>query len=123
MLSSGLERQQVDDRRPPGVAFLHRDLVGPQPVDLAPVGEQQQVRRAPSCARPGRSRSSSFSFGPLHPAPPRRLRTEGVGRDRLDVTGAGEGDDDLLVLDQVLDVQLARVVDDPGPAFLGVLAA
>ena len=41
--SSGRQRQQVDDGRAPGRALLHRDLVGPQPVDPAPVGEEQQV--------------------------------------------------------------------------------
>ena len=58
---------------------------------------------------------------PLHSAPASRLGAEGVGLDGLDVTGVGEGDDDLLVLDEVLDEELARVVDDPGAPWFGVL--
>ena len=37
------QRQQVDDGRAPGRALLDGDLVGPQPVHPAPVGEEQQV--------------------------------------------------------------------------------
>ena len=39
----GRQRQQVDDRHALGRALALGDLVGPQPVHLAPVGEEQQV--------------------------------------------------------------------------------
>ena len=53
-------------------------------------------------------RSSSFSFAPWTPRPPAALGPEGVGRHRLDVAGPAHGDDELLVVDQVLDVHVAR---------------
>src|SRR5205085_11620882 len=48
-------------------------------------------------------------LGRLHaPATP-ALGAEGVGRHRLHVAVAAEGDDEVLVVDEVLEVDVARV--------------
>ena len=67
----GLERDEVDDGRSPRRALLHRDLVRAQPIDLAAVGEQQQVRerrRVHDLARRGPPPSARV---PCTPRPPR----------------------------------------------------
>ena len=48
----------------------------------------------------------------LHPPAAAALGAEGVGRHRLHVAGPAHGDDHLLVVDQVLDVHVARIVGD-----------
>ena len=88
-----LERQEVDDRRSPGVALLHGDLVSPQPVDLPAIGEQQQVgvrRRVEDLV----DEILLLQPRPLHPAPAARLSAEGIGLDGLDVAGSGQRDDE-----------------------------
>ena len=88
-----------------------------QPVDPAPVGEEQQVGVGGG-VDDARDVVSSASLAPGHaPAAP-ALGAEGVGRHRLDVAGLGHGDDELLVVDEVLDVDVARVEGDLGPAGL-----
>ena len=62
-----------------------------------------------------------FQPRPLHTAPAARLGAESIGGNSLYVTGAGEGDDELFVLDQVLYEQLARIMDDTGSPWLRVL--
>ena len=105
------QRHQVDGGGAPGRALLHRDLVAPQPVDLAPVGEQQQVGVGGGVDHLA-DQVLLLQPGALDaPAAP-ALGPEGGGRHRLDVAGPRHGDDDLLVVDQVLDAHLAGVVGD-----------
>ena len=59
--------------------------------------------------------------GPLHATPATALRTECGRRHRLDVAGPGHGDDDLLVVDEVLHAHLAGVVRDDAAARVVVL--
>ncbi len=93
-----------------------------QTKDSTAIGEQQEVRE-----RRGVDDLVDevlvAQLRPLHAAAPTALGAEGVGRDRLDVPGAGHGEDDLLVLDEVFNAEFARVVHDLGETFLGVLVA
>jgi hypothetical protein len=57
-------------------------------------------------------------LAPATPRPP-ALGPEGVGRHGLDVAPLRHGDDELLVVDEVLDVDVADVVGDLGPALVG----
>ena len=89
------------------------DLVGPQPVHLAAVGEEQQVgvgRGVDEVADRGPPRAAASRPRPAAAA----LRAEGVGVDRLHVAGPGHDDDELLVVDEVLGRHLARVVGELG---------
>ena len=120
MLSFGRERQQVDDRRPPGRPLLDRDLERPQPEHPSPVGEQQEVgvgRRVDHVV----DQVLLLQLRPLDAATPTGLGAERVGGDGLDVAGPAHGDDDLLVVHQVLDVHVARVVGDDRAALVGEL--
>ena len=116
------QRHQVDRRRAPGGPVLHRDLVAAQPVHLALVREEQQVgvgRGVHDLA----DQVLLLEPGPLHAAAAPALGPEGRRGHRLDVAGPGHGDDDLLVVDEVLDAHLARVVGDDAAARVGVLVA
>ena len=55
------------------------------------------------------SSSSSLSLVPAMPRPPRPLGLELLGRHRLHVAGRRHREDQRVVVDQVLDVELARV--------------
>ena len=59
-----------------------------------------------------RTMSSLFSLAPLTPAAATALGLEGVGLDRLHVPGLGHDDDEFLVVDEVLDRELAGVVGE-----------
>ena len=107
---------------PRGRPVLHRDLVAAQAVDLALVREEQQVgvgRGVHDLA----DQVLLLQPGPLHAPAAAALGPEGGRRHRLDVAGPGHGDDDLLVVDEVLDPHLARVVGDDAAARVGVLVA
>ena len=53
-------------------------------------------------------------LGAGHAPPAPALGPERVGRDRLDVAPLRHRDDELLVVDEVLDVDVADVVGDLG---------
>ena len=55
-------------------------------------------------------------LGSGHAPPTSALGAELLGRDRLDVAPGGQRDDALVVVDEVLDVELAGVDDEAGPA-------
>ena len=120
MCSPGRQRQQVDDRRAPGRALLDRHLVGPEAIDPAQVGEEQQVGVSRGVDDLG-DQVLFLQVGALHPPPAPALGSEGGGLHRLDVPRPGHGDDELLVVDQVLGVHVAVVVGDLGPAGRGEL--
>ena len=114
--------QQVHDRRAPRRALLHRDLERPQPEDPPPVGEEQEVgvgRRVDHVV----DQVLLLELGALDAPAPAGLGPERVGRDGLHVAGAAHGDDDLLVVDQVLDVHVPGVVGDDRAPLVGELLA
>ena len=119
---TGLELQEVHHCGAPGRALHHRDLVGLESVDPPEVREHQQVRVRRGVddvgdvvlvleLRAGDATTSST------------LGAEGVGRDGLDVAVGGHHDDELLVVDQVLDVEIARIEPDRGASRSGELVA
>ena len=60
-------------------------------------------------------------LGPGHAAAAAALRAEGVGEDGLDVALGRQGDDELLVVDEVLDVHVAGIEGDLGAPLVGEL--
>ena len=88
--------------------------MGLEPVDLAAVGEEQQIR-----VRGGHDDARHVvlvaQLGAGHAASAPTLRAEGVGDDGLDVARLGHHHDEVFVLDQVLDVDVADVEGDLGP--------
>ena len=113
------QRQQVDERAALGGARGLRQLVHLQPVDLAAVGEEQQV-----VVRRGDEQVLDVVVvlhvhaGDADAAA--ALLAVGRQRQRLDVAGVGDRDHHLLVGDQVLDVDLALGVRDLGAALVAV---
>ena len=82
-----------------------------QAEDPAAVREQQQVgvrRRVHDLV----DEVLVAQLRALDAAPAAPLGAERVGRDRLHVARLGHGDHDVLVVDEVLDAELARVVHD-----------
>ena len=120
IFSPGLQRQQVDDRHALGRALALGDLERPQAVDLAAVGEEQQVgvgRREDDVAHD----VVGLQLGAADATATAALRLERPGRHRLDVLRLGHHDDELLVVDEVLDRHLAGVVRDLAHARRGEL--
>ena len=62
-------------------------------------------------------------LGAGHAAAAAALGPEGVGGDGLDVALGRQGDDELLVVDEVLDVHVAGVEGDLRAALVGELLA
>ena len=105
-----------------GAAVFARDLVGTNPVHLAPVGEEQQVSvcrgvqhvlddviLAQRCA------TDTSSAPPLGPV--------GAGEGCFDVARRRDGDDQFLIGDQIFKRHLPGVRDDAGPAGVTELVA
>ena len=111
------QRQDVDERAAARGARGLGQVVDARAVDLAAVGEEQQVvvRRA--------DEEVLDEVAVLHvhahdAAAAAVLLAVGVQRQRLDVAGVGDRDHHLLVGDQVLDVDVALGVDDLGAALV-----
>ena len=114
------EVQEVDERLAPGVPLGLGDLVDLQPVDLAVVGEEQEVgvRRGDvhvldDVLLLGLHAGDALAAPALAPV--------GLDGRPLDVARPRDGDDHLLVGDQVLEGELDRLLDDLGPPLVGVL--
>ena len=116
---AGLERQQVDDGGAAGRAVLHRDLVGLEPVHPAPVGEEQQVGVGRGVDDVGDVVLVLAAWRPATPRPPRPWVRKASAATVLMYPLARHGDDEVLVVDEVLDVEVADVVGDLGCAGVG----
>ena len=99
------QRQDVDERAALGGARGLGQLVDLRAVDLAAVGEEQQVvvRGADEQVL---DEVAVLHVHPGHAAAAALLLAVGGQRQRLDVAGLGDRDHHLLVGDQVLDVDL-----------------
>ena len=115
-----LERQKVYDRGAAGVARPQRELVNLQAVDLALRGEEHHVVV-------GRSYELLLHevFGlEVHAADAlaaAMLLAVGTGRQSLNVARLRDGDDHVLLGDEVLDVDILGCIRDVGPPLVGVL--
>src|SRR5690606_149939 len=116
-----LDGDQIDDGGTPGAATGFGDLVAFEPVHPAPVGEEEDIR-----VRRGDDEvfhevlRLSAEGRDAAPAPPlAAVRSDG---QPLDVPVVGQGDDDVLFGDEVLDVEvLFRRRGDLGAAGIVVL--
>ena len=119
-----LQRQQVRNGGSPGRARRHRNLVGLEPVHPTEVAEEQQVgmRGGMDEVRDG---VGLFEPRSGHPAAAAALEAELVNGHRLHIAGRRHGEDQVVVVDQILDVELARIDLERRPAidceFLGDL--
>ena len=107
------QRQDVDERATARGARGLGQVVDARAVDLAAVGEEQQV----VVGRADEQVLDEVAVLHVHAADAAAaavLLAVGVQRQRLDVAGVGDRDHHLLVGDQVLDVDLALGVDDLG---------
>ena len=117
--SSGAKLQQVDDRLAARGPAALRNLVDLEPVDLSPVGEDKDVGMGRGDEEPldeilllGAHAGFPFAAAALGP-----VEGDGVA---LDVAAVGDGDHHVLFDDQVLEGEIARLVDDFGAAGVGV---
>ena len=117
-----LERQQVHDRGAARLARTLGQLMDLQAVDLALVGEEQHVLVG---ARDEHLVDDIvlFEVRSGHALAAALLRAVGGHGDALHVAGMGDGDDHLLVGDEVLDVERALGGLDLGAALVAELAA
>ncbi len=106
-----VELQKVDDSSAPRRSVHQGDLVGLQPVDLALVCEEEQVRVGARGEHP-HEQIVVFEAGTLHTAATAALSTEDIGRDGLHVAALTEGDHDVLVVDEVLHLHVAGIEGD-----------
>src|SRR5262245_17926004 len=114
------ERQQVDHRLALRLASTLGDLVHLQPMHLAKIGEEEQVRMR----RGDEEVLDDVLFLRLHAGD--ALAAAALAAIRLhvralDVTRARDGDDHLLVGQEVLDRQLGRLGHDLGTPRVAVL--
>ena len=103
-----------------GVATGVGQLVGLGPVDPAEVGEEQQ----PVVRRRGEEVVDHVvgpQRGPTHALAAATLRAVGVDPGALGVAAAGDGDDHVLLGDEVLHRHVAVEELDPGAAVVAVL--
>src|SRR5438552_3889927 len=114
------EREQVDHGLALGLAPALGDLVDLQPVHLAEVGEEEEVR-----VRGGDEEVFDdvflFRLHASHALAAAALAAVGLDVRALDVARARDSDDHLLVGEEVLDGEVGRAVDDlraPGVAIL-----
>ena len=117
-----LDVDDVDCRRPASGAIVARHLPGPQPIDLALVAEEQnavaRVRGDDVLQRI--LFAQDLADDAASAAPLDAIR---VGRHALYVPATADGDQDLLVVDQVFIADLAgEVGDDLGAARITKLA-
>ena len=114
------EVQQVHEGLAARVPLGLGDLVHLEPVDLAVVREEQEV----GVGRGDVDAVDDVLLLGLHAgdalAAP-ALAPVGLDGRPLDVPGAGDGDDHLLVGDQILEGELDRLLDDLGAALVAVL--
>ena len=96
--------------------------MGLEAVNAAKVGEEEQVGVR------GRGDDvrdvvlvAELSAG--HPAATTALALEGVERHRLYVALGGHGDDEVLIIDEVLDIDIPNVIRDLGTALGCVLVS
>ena len=122
IFSSGLELHEVHDRLALAARADVGDLVDLEPVGPAAVREDHDVgvRRGDEEVADVVLLARAHADPPLAAAP---LRA--VGRDRrpLDVAGVGDRDRHVFVGNQVLDAELAALVDDLGAALVAELLA
>ena len=120
IVSSGASGSRLTAGVPRAVRSFIGTSCAAQPEDTSLVREQQQVGKG---GRVDGDADEVLFFEPrtLHSPAATSLGPESVRGDRLYVTGARHRDDDLLVLDEVLDTELAGIVGDYGPAWLGEL--
>src|SRR5947199_2911405 len=114
------EREEVDHGLALGLPAALRDLVDLQPVHLAQRGEEEKVR-----VRRGDEEVLDdvflFRLHAGHALAPAALAAVGLDVRALDVARARDGDDHLLVGEEVLDRQLRRLGEDLGAARVAVL--
>src|SRR5882724_10414211 len=114
------EREEVDHGLALGLPAALGDLVDLQPVHLAQIGEEEEVR----VRRGDEEVLDDVLFLRLHARhalAPAALAAVGLDVRALDVPRARDGDDHFLVGEQVLDGEVGRAVDDlraPGVAVL-----
>ena len=116
-----LDGKQVDHGRALGLAAAKRNLVHLLTVDLALVGEEEHV----VVRRGDEELLDEVVFLELHAAhalAAALLLAVRGHRQALDVAAARDGDDHVLVGDEVLDVEVACFVGDLGAALVGVAA-
>src|SRR5699024_8408323 len=115
-----LHRQDVDDVGASGCAAGLGDLIPLLPVDPAGVGEEEDI----VVGGGGKDRCDIVLLPGGHallPHAPLALGGILAGAGALDIAGAGEGIDTLLLLDQVLDVDLILHKADPRLPLVAVL--
>ena len=109
----GGEVEQVHDGLALGIAVPLWDPVGLEPVDLAPIGEEQQVR----VRRGVEQVCDHVLLAQLRPGDTpaaAALGAEGIGRNALQVATIGHQHHDVLVVDEILDIEVAVVVFEGG---------
>ena len=116
------ELDEIDDRLALAARSDVGDFVDLQPVHPAAIGEDHDV----GVGRGHEEVADVVLFARAHADPPLAAAAlRAVGRDRrpLDVAGVRDGDRHVLVGDQVLDPQLAALVDDFGAPLVAELFA
>jgi len=114
------EVEEVDRRLPAGRSGHLRDLVRLQLVDLAAVGEDEQVVVGVG-GEHGRDAVGLLQPGTDDPLPAAVLRPEGVQRHPLDVVVLAHHDDALFLRDEVFVGDVAGVLDEARAALVAVL--
>ena len=117
-----LHRDEVGDRLALAARADVGDLVDLQPVAAAAVGEDHDVGvgRGDEEVADEVLLARAHADAPLAAAP---LRAVGGDRRPLDVAGIRDGDRHVLVGDQILDAELAALLDDHGAALVRELLA
>src|SRR5438874_2564362 len=114
------EREEVDHGLALGLAPALGDLVDLQPVHLAEIGEEEKVR-----VRGGDEEVFDdvflFRLHAGHALAAAALAAVGLDVRALDVARARDGDDHLLVGEEVLDRQLRRLGENLGAPRVAVL--
>lgn len=116
------QRQEIDDVKPLGGSAALGHLICLETVDPAEVGEEKHilVRGA-----------GEHIFGKIvvlfgksrNALPPAVLQTVGVGGKPLDIAVVGEGENAVLIGNEVLDVNLSRNHGDFGASVVDIAVA
>ena len=116
-----LDGKQVDDGRALGLTAAERNLVHLLAIDLTLVGEEEHV----VMRRGDEELLDEVVFLELdatHTLAAALLLAVGGNGQALDVAAARDRDDHVLVGDEVLDVEVTRLVGDLGTTLVGIAA-
>ena len=117
-----VQLEQVHNRRAARGSTLHRNLVRAQLEHAPEVGEEQHVGMGGGVHH-NLDQVALFELGSLDANATTALGAELIGGRRLDIATVGQREDELFVVDEVFDVELARIDRELGAALVGVLVA